>query len=86
MLEEKYKGITKQSLFNDNLKFIGKIEEKILDKTFYNENKKKIRYFYKKESLQERYRIKRILYKSSLSGKKKDEIWSYLNRDTEDEL
>lgn len=62
------------------------LEEKILNIPFYKKYKKIIRVVYKQKSLQERYRIKRAIYHSKLSGKKKDEIWAYLNRNIEDKL
>lgn len=82
MLEKKYEGIVSLSKSNDNRKFKS-IYECLINVQFYNKNKEEIREEYRKKELNERYRIKRMLYKSSLSGVKKNEIWTYLNQPKE---
>lgn len=83
MLENKYKGILSQSKDKDYFIIVKNLDECIMNIKFYNKNKEKIREEYRKKELNERYRIKRVLYKSSLSGVKKNEIWAYLNQPKE---
>lgn len=52
---------------------------KIIDYENFWKNKKNYIEKYKNLKLEEKYKIKRELYKSKLSNVKKDKIWSYLN-------
>lgn len=56
------------------------IEEKILNYKEFMEHKIILKTQYENKTLQEKYKIKRILYRQSkMSENRKDYIWDYLN-------